>query len=97
MSERLLLKILLVGVLVAGAMALLRDGRLLARAGLVGSCRPVAAASSPQGAVQSCSRGRLSGYPDLHGQSCTSEGVAADGREYWQCIAPIVSSFSPNR
>ena len=90
----MLLKILLIGVLVAGGMATLKDGRLLARAGLVASCRQEPAAQS-DATTQSCRSGRLEGFPNLEKKSCTSEGVKADGREYWLCLAPIVVSQAP--
>ena len=90
----MLLKILLVGVLFAGGMAALKDGRLLEDAGLVGSCRPVAVAGEGGSTLQACKKGRLDGYPDLTRKSC-EQAYLKDGREYWRCLAPIVASQSP--
>jgi len=90
----MLLKILLVGVLIAGGMAALKDGRLLAKAGLVGVCRPVVVGGRPDGSLLSCSKGRLEGYPNLEKKSCNLAYVRAR-HDYWRCPAPIVVSQSP--
>jgi hypothetical protein len=89
----MLLKILLVGALVAGTMALVRDGRVLRSAGLLSSCAPVAAQSGDQ-TMQRCRKGKLDGYPDLANKACQSTYVQA-GYEYWRCVAPIVASQAP--
>jgi hypothetical protein len=89
----MLLKILLVGALVAGGMAVLKDGNLLRRAGLVGSCAAVSAPASDQ-TLQRCRKGRLDGYPDLQKKSCESIYFRG-GYQYWRCAAPIVVSESP--
>ena len=90
----MLLKILIVGGLVVGLMVGLRDGRLMARAGLLSSCNAVLVNGSPDPALQSCSKGRLDGFPDLTNKSCRRIAVHPE-REVWQCEAPIVSSQVP--
>jgi hypothetical protein len=89
----LLLKILLVGAVIVGGMAAVKDGRLLARAGLTSSCEQVQV-QSPDSSVQRCKKGRLDGYPDLTNKSCKRTGTI-DGREYWTCPALVVSSHAP--
>lgn len=84
----MLLKILVVGALLVGMMAAIRDGRILKDAGLLSSCNSV----TPQ--LLSCSKGRLDGWPDMSNQSCNLIAVHPS-REYWQCVAPVVSSRSP--
>jgi hypothetical protein len=85
----MLLKILLVGAVLIGLMAAIRDGRVLRDAGLLSSCTSV----SPT--VLSCSKGRLDGFPDMTTKSCTLISVHPN-REYWRCLAPVVSSQTPN-
>jgi hypothetical protein len=90
----MLLKILLIGTLVAASMAVVKDGRLLARAGLVGGCTQLSATAPDGGTWEACKRGRLEDYPDLSGKSCISFGVKR-GREFWRCPAAVVSSQAP--
>ncbi len=87
------LKILLVGAVVVATMVVVKDGRVLARAGLTGSCHQVS--ETAQGlTLQACSRGKLEGYPDLTPRSCTSTGLRSKV-EYWRCPASVVSSQAP--
>lgn len=86
----MLLKILLVGALLFGAMAAVKQGTLLRDAGLLSSCSTVAGEPT----VQSCTKGRLDGFPDLTPQSCQMFAVRQN-RQFWRCEAPVVSSQSP--
>ena len=88
----MLLKILLIGVLVAGAMAAVKDGRVLRSAGLLSSCTAVADQAGDQ--MQRCRKGKLDGYPDLSNKACQATAVRG-GYEYWRCVAPIVASRAP--
>ena len=90
----MLLKILVVGAVLIGAMAAIKDGRVLRDAGLLSSCSATAVNSHDGPTVMSCSKGRLDGFPDLTNKSCTLIGVRAH-RELWRCDAPVVSSQSP--
>lgn len=76
-------------VLVTGMVAV-KDGRLLDRSGLVGSCAAVATPSGHDGVWHACRPGRLEGRHDLTRQSCVSKGVAGEV-EYWHCRAQIGS------
>jgi hypothetical protein len=78
------LRIFLVTALVAGGMFAVKDERLLARAGLVGSCSAVAAPAGHSGAWQACKPGRLEGRPNLSSRSCSPQGVVGK-LEYWSC------------
>jgi hypothetical protein len=91
----MLLKILIVGGLAIGLMAAIRDGRVLRDAGLLSSCSSMAVHGQEDGSVQSCSEGRLDGFPDLTNKSCTLY-LARKDHQYWRCEAPIVSSQTPN-
>lgn len=88
------LKIMFVAVVVAAAMVAVKDGRLLARAGLIGGCIEVAHADSNDATWQACRHGRLDRYPDLTNRSCVSFGVRG-GREFWRCPTRLVSSQVP--
>jgi hypothetical protein len=90
----MLLKILVVGALVIGLMAAIKDGRILRDAGLLSTCNPVVVNGKPNPTLLSCSKGRLDGFPDMTDKSCTL--VETDpSRQYWRCQAPVVSSQSP--
>jgi hypothetical protein len=90
----MLLKILIVGALAIGLMTTIRDGRVLRDAGLLSSCNLVTVNGQVDSTLQSCSKGRLDGFPDLTNKSCQLVSVRAN-REVWHCDAPIVSSQSP--
>lgn len=90
----MLLKILVVGAVLIGAMAAIRDGRVLRDAGLLSSCGVATVNGHLEPTVMSCSKGRLDGFPDLTNKSCTLI-VVRPQREYWRCAAPVVSSQSP--
>ncbi|HEX4324140.1 MAG TPA: hypothetical protein VHZ77_05845 [Gaiellaceae bacterium] len=90
----MLLKILVVGALLVGTMAAIRDGRVLKDAGLLSSCSAVTVRGNSDPTLLSCSKGRLDGWPDMTSQSCNLISVHPS-REYWRCAAPVVSSRSP--
>ena len=89
-----MLKILLVSAAIAAAMFAIKDGRVLARAGLVGSCSSVAAPAGEAGVWQACRPGRLEGRPDLSRKSCTSRAVVGE-IEYWRCPTAVASGRAP--
>ena len=91
----MLLKIIVVGALVVGTMAVIRDGRVLKDAGLLSRCNTVTTLNGQQDpTLLSCSKGRLDGWPNMSGQSCNLIAVHPS-REYWRCAAPVVSSQTP--
>jgi hypothetical protein len=90
----MLLKILIVGALAIGLMAAIRDGRVLRDSGLLSSCNAAVVNGKQDTTLESCSKGRLDGYPDLTNKSCVLVSVRAQ-RQYWRCEAPIVSSQKP--
>jgi hypothetical protein len=91
----MLLKIILVGALLIGVMAAIKDGRVLKDAGLLSSCNAVAAGGKSDQTVMNCSKGRLDGWPDLTNKSCTLIS-ARRNHEYWRCLAPVVSAQTPS-
>jgi len=91
----MLLKILIVGALAIGAMAAIRDGRVLRDAGLLSSCNAVIVNGRADPTLLVCSEGRLDGFPDLTNKTCHVISLRP-GREYWRCEAPVVSSQAPS-
>ena len=90
----MLLKIIVVGAVLVGTMAVIRDGRVLKDAGLLSRCNAVTLDGKQDPTLLSCSKGRLDGWPDMSGQSCNLIAVHPS-RQYWRCAAPIVSSQTP--
>ncbi|HEU5477362.1 MAG TPA: hypothetical protein VFU64_05975 [Gaiellaceae bacterium] len=87
----MLLKILVVGALLIGAMAVIRDGTVLRDAGLLSSCHAVTVDGRYDPTALSCTKGRLDGFPDMTTKSCHL--VSVHGKtQYWRCDAPVVSS-----
>jgi hypothetical protein len=91
----MLLKILLVGALLIGAMAAIKDGTVLRDAGLLSSCNAVSANGHTDPTLLSCSKGKLDGFPDLTNKACTRIS-SHPHREYWRCETDVVSSQTPN-
>ncbi len=91
----MLLKILIVGAVVIGAMAAIRDGRVLRDAGLLSSCNVATVNGKIEPMVMSCSKGQLDGYPNLTNKACRLISVTP-GRQFWRCETPIVTSQTPN-
>ena len=90
----MLLRILIVGALAIGLMAAIRDGRVLRGAGLLSSCSPAVVNGKQDTTLQSCSKGRLDGFPNLTNKSCVLVS-ARPARQYWRCEAPLASSQRP--
>ncbi|MGI8421289.1 MAG: hypothetical protein ACR2MU_03360 [Gaiellaceae bacterium] len=86
-----MLRILLTAFLIVGFMAAVKDGRLINRAGLTGSCSSVVPPAGQSGVWKACSAGRLEGRPDLSRQACTVAGLVGK-LEYWHCPASVASS-----
>src|SRR5262245_47740425 len=94
-EKAMLLKILIVGAVAIGIMAAIKDGRVLKDAGLLSTCNPVATSSQSDPNLMKCTKGRLDGFPELTNKSCTLISVRKK-HEYWRCVAPVVSSHTPN-
>jgi hypothetical protein len=88
-----MLRILIITAAIAAAMFAVNDGRVLAKAGLVGSCTEVAAPLGDEGAWQACRAGRLEGRPDLSRKSCWPQAMVREV-EYWRCPAPFAGPYS---
>jgi hypothetical protein len=87
----MLLKILVVGALLIGAMAVVRNGTVLRDAGLLSRCQPVTINGKSDPTMLSCSSGRLDGFPNMSTKSCHLISAHAHS-QYWRCDAAVVSS-----
>ena len=85
--------VLVGALLVLTLMIVIKDGRVLRKAGLTGGCTVLAAPAGDTGSWEACTPGKLQGAPDLTRQSCTSVKVVGK-TEYWHCPAAIESSHS---
>jgi hypothetical protein len=90
----MLVKILIVGVVLIGAMAAIKDGRVLKDAGLLSSCSAATVNGRSDPTLLSCTKGRLDGWPNMTDQSCNLISVRSE-HEYWRCAAPVVTSHTP--
>jgi hypothetical protein len=81
-------RIVFVGALIAVAMFVIKQDRVLQRSGLLGSCNAVAPPSGQDGDWHACKDGKLSGAPDLSLNSCTKAGYVGT-IAYWRCPAPV--------
>jgi len=88
-----LFKILLVGVLIATAMAVAKSQMWFERAGVVSSCTQVRSPVGQRDGGQwwSCSKGSVTGYPSLERDSCERRGFSG-GRELWMCATPLAEA-----
>jgi hypothetical protein len=85
--------VLVAALLVFALMIVIKDGRLMRKAGLTGGCKVLATQAGDAGTWQACTPGKLQGAPDLTRQSCTS--VKKVGKtEYWHCPAGIESKHA---
>jgi hypothetical protein len=91
----MLLKIIIVGAIAIGAMAAIKDGRVLRDAGLLSTCAAITSNGRSEANELSCSKGRLDGFPDLTNKAC--DLISANpNRELWRCPVAVVSSQTPN-
>jgi hypothetical protein len=86
-----MLKILIAAALVAVSLTVVKDERVLRRAGLLSTCEHVPTPAQSWGEWWACKSGRLSGNADLSSRSCVRVGVAV-GREYWRCPESLAQS-----
>ena len=82
--------VLVGALLVLTLMIVIKDGRLMHKAGLTGGCTVLTTPAGDAGSWQACTPGKLQGAPDLTRQSCTSVNVVGK-TEYWHCPAGIQS------
>lgn len=90
-------RLILVGALLIAGLVYVKQERVLARIGLVGTCvtiPPPADLAAKHEAPQwwSCSEGVLAGYPSLELKSCDTTGIYGQ-REIWYCPESIETPY----
>ena len=85
----MLKRVVIVATLILALMVAVKDGRVLKRAGLTGSCSVVQVGADGS-ALQACRPGTLEGRPDLRRQGCRDAGVTGT-TEYWRCPASLAA------
>jgi hypothetical protein len=88
-----MVRILVVAAVAAAALYLVRHEHVLERARLLSSCAPAQVAAQPDADWLACRAGRLDGFPNLRGDSCTFSSERG-GLQYWLCPAELVSGRS---
>jgi hypothetical protein len=85
----MLKRVVVVGVLIFALMLVVKDGRLLRKAGLTGACSAVQTLGNGT-QLEACRPGKLAGRPDLSHQGCQDAGVSGT-YQYWHCPAAVSS------
>jgi hypothetical protein len=85
----MLKRIVVLAGLVLATMIVLKDGRVLDRTGLTGSCALVQVGADGS-QLQACREGKLEGRPNLTRQGCKTAGLAGT-YEYWRCPASVAA------
>jgi hypothetical protein len=80
----MLIRIVLVGAVIAAALAFVQQRSVLQNAGLLGYCSTIATPKGQTGHWHACHPGKLTGTPELSVQSCTRAGETGE-TEYWRC------------
>jgi hypothetical protein len=83
-------RVIVVAVIVLAAMLLAKDGRLMRKADLTGSCRTVSTAADGSQVI-ACRDGKLEGAPTLTSHGCTASGQTGT-LQYWRCSASVEAS-----
>ena len=79
--------------LLASALAAAHHGHVLDRAGLLGSCSPLATETLDGSQWLECRPGSLTGYPDLSQDACRRSILRGEVR-YWLCPTSLVGGRS---
>jgi hypothetical protein len=84
-------------VITAVALAVLvgaKEGKVVDRANLLGTCERVATPSGNWGEWWACRDGKLAQAADLSTKSCERVG-SAGGYDYWRCPASLAQGRAP--
>lgn len=93
----MIVRIVLVGAMLAAFMFYAKQERVLVQVGLAGKCvasLPARNVNAVQKRSQwwACEEGFLLGYPSLELKSCQSAGFTGK-RELWYCTRPIANPY----
>jgi hypothetical protein len=87
----MVLRIVLVGALIAAALVVVRQQKLLENAGLVGYCSSVATPAGKTGFWHECRPGKLTGTPGLPLGPCKLIRHEPD-RDIWRCPTELAAN-----
>jgi hypothetical protein len=86
-----LVRIAMVGVVIAAMLVVARDQRWFERSGIVGRCYATTAAGATSDDLwYACRQGILNGFPNLPADACSRE-VLVSHQEIWRCNVPLTS------
>jgi hypothetical protein len=80
-------RVVAIATLVLALMVAVKDGRILSKTGLAGSCSVVQVAADGS-ELQACRAGKLEGRPDLRRDGCRDAGVSGS-YGYWRCPSSV--------
>jgi hypothetical protein len=83
-------RVIAVAVLILAVMLLAKDGRLMRKMNLTGSCQAVSTTTDGS-QILACHPGKLEGAPSLSSHGCVIAG-ASGKLEYWRCDASVQAS-----
>jgi hypothetical protein len=82
-------RIVAVATLVLALMIAIKDGRILSKSGLAGSCSVVQVGADGS-ELEACRAGKLEGLPDLTRAGCRDAGVSGS-YGYWRCPSTVAA------
>jgi hypothetical protein len=82
-------RIVAVATVVLAVMIGIKDGRVLKKSGLTGSCSVVQVGADGS-QVEACRAGKLEGMPDLRRQGCKDAGESGP-YDYWRCPSSVAA------
>ena len=88
-----MLKILVIGALIAASLVFAKQEHAFNRAGVVGTCTVTRGPYGDTAEWHSCKEGLLTGFPNLGRYQCTLEAQTTKV-ELWRCATPLGSYSS---
>lgn len=88
-----IVKIVLVGAVIAAALIVAQQQHVFRKLGLVGTCQVVSSPNGDGSQWWSCQEGVLTGYPSLTRDSCTIQRITPE-RQIWRCPTPLETAPS---
>ena len=85
----MVVRIVLVAAVIAAALAVVQQQRVLQNAGLTGYCTEVATPKNETGYWHECRPGKLTGTPELSRSGSCTRADAIGAVERWRCETPI--------
>jgi hypothetical protein len=89
-------RFIVAAAIIGSLLAFAKDQHVLDRAGILGSCAPLAATAATiadESQWWECRPGQLTGYPELSQDGC-KRGTTRGEVRYWRCPAALVAGRS---